>query len=423
MRTTNFKLSVVLAACVSCFTVIGQDEPTPADSPLVAKSLDEPKLRFRFEGTPWRDVLQWLADEAKLSLQIAQLPPGSFTFSDPVRTYTPNEALDAINRTLLDKGHVLVRRKQMLFLFNLESEIAKKLVAELAELVPADGLDERSDSDIVKAFLPLGSLTPEAAQEELTKLIGPAGTIAVLPTARQVLITETASKLRTIRDYLLAADEGGAGGSVVDLPLKYRAAEEVLAIVRPLLGLTEDNAADSLRIATDLFGSRIYAMGDPAKLRQLEQIVKKVDQPMDEPTEGTSLPIEKPELRTYSPGTADPVTVMDVLQTLMAGLPEVRLATDPRTKNIVAMARPSEHELIRKTLAELSGNGGEAFEVVQLRRLDPQLAVLTINKFFGRSETNPAEGPTVDGDPATSRLWVKGTTEQVRQVRELIEKL
>ncbi len=86
------------------------------------------------------------------------------------------------------------------------------------------------------------------------------------------------------------------------------------------------------------------------------------------------------------------------------------------------MARPSEHQMVEAAISELNGRGA-GFEVIQLRRLEPQMAVLTINKYFKGSDATSAQGPTVDGDPETKRLWVKGTQEQLKVVRTLIEQL
>jgi len=44
---------------------------------------DSAELRFTFSNTPWREVLNWLADGADVALHINELPTGSFTYSDP----------------------------------------------------------------------------------------------------------------------------------------------------------------------------------------------------------------------------------------------------------------------------------------------------------------------------------------------------
>ncbi|MEM6364704.1 MAG: secretin N-terminal domain-containing protein, partial [Planctomycetota bacterium] len=53
----------------------------------------------------------------------------------------------------------------------------------------------------------------------------------------------------------------------------------------------------------------------------------------------------------------------------------------------------------------------------------PAQALLTINKFFGVTGDGSGNGPIVDGDPESRRLWVRGTPQQVELVRQLIDEL
>ena len=48
--------------------------------------------------------------------------------------------------------------------------------------------------------------------------------------------------------------------------------------------------------------------------------------------------------------------------------------------------------------------------------------MLTINKFFGITEEG-GEGPIVDGDPTTGKLWIRGTTDQITLVEKLLVEL
>ena len=388
-----------------------------ADVPNVSNA----KLRFNFSGADWRMALDWLADEAGLSLQVDRVPGGTVNFSDPTRTYSLSESMDVINRLLLDKGFALVRRGRLLMLIDLESDNASGLINEFAELVTPDELSTRADSDIVRCVFPLGSLSPESARSEITQLIGPSGKAIVLESAKQVVVTETVVKLKAIRALLENA--ALAGSNVVEIVLKYRAADEILEIARPLLGLEEGmNTSEGIRIATGLYGDRLYATGEPSKCALLERIVERADSPLQSSASQSGGEQSIPKLETYAISNVEPATVIDVLHTLLAGMPDTRIASDPQSKGVIAFARPETHALIRATIDKLEGKGA-TFEVIQLHRLEPSQALLTINKFFGTTAASPGEGPTVDGDPVTGRLWVRGTAEQILLVRNLIEKL
>ncbi|MBI2479813.1 MAG: hypothetical protein HYV60_14610, partial [Planctomycetia bacterium] len=379
------------------------------------------KLKFNFVHQPWADVLTWFADEADLSLLMDAPPDGTFNYRD-TREYTPSEAIDLMNRALLMRGFTLVRSERLLTLMNLEDEIPPQLV----EFVSVAELDQRGSFEIVKCLFHLSKMDPADAETEIGKMLGPQGKVIAFPTASQILVTETAGKLRTIREMIEQVenpDEARAQG-ILEINLQYVGPEEVLAIARPLLNIPEDaNSNDKIRIAMDPFSARLFASGEREAIRQLEAIVPLVDRAPQEGQGATVGVLEQPQLMTYPIAKADPDQVLQILQTLLAGLPDVRLTIDPVTKKVVALARPTEQATIVATLKQLEGDADQV-EVIQLYKMDPQLVILSINKLFGMGdEATAADGPKIDGDPTTMKLWVRGSSAQIAQVKELVEKL
>lgn len=395
---------------------------SPANSGLVNRSLENNELVFNFAGADWRMTLDWLAEQANLSLQVDRYPSGTVNYIDNSRTYTVAEAMDVLNRLLMDKGFALVRRDRSLMLIDLEADNAAALISEIAELVTPDELDKRANSDIVRCVFSLGSLSAEAARTEITQLIGPAGRVVVLDSTRQVVVSETVGRLKAIRTLL--ANAARASSDVTEIVLQHRVADELLEIARPLIGLEPGaNSNDKIRIAVGLYGDRLWATGDPSTRALLEGIIERADTPLQVAATESGSETSLPRLETYSISTAGSSTVIDVLQTLLAGVPDTRIALDPQTGGLIAYARPETHQLIQQTIDKLEGRGS-TFEIIQLRRLEPSQALLTINKFFGATtEAGKKDAPTVDGDPVTGRLWVRGTPEQIQLVKGLIERL
>ncbi|MGV3486035.1 MAG: secretin N-terminal domain-containing protein, partial [Planctomycetaceae bacterium] len=402
-----------------------ETKPAAAEPPASTTSPgardEQARFQFNFSGADWRMVLEWLAGEAGLSLQMDRVPSGTVNYIDHSRTYTLSESMDIVNQLLLKTGFALVRRGQLLMLIDLESDNAAGLISEVAELVTPDELSTRADSDIVRCVFPLGGVAPETAKTEIAQLIGPAGRAIVLDSSKQVVVTETVGKLKAIRTLLENA--ATSGSEITEIVLKHRVADEILEIARPLLGLEPGmNSNESIRIATGLYGDRLYATGQPLQCALLQSIVERADTPLQVPAATTGDASTLPKLETYPISNVDPSTVIDVLQTLLAGVPDTRIATDPQSRGVIAYARPETHALIRQTIDKLEGKGS-TFEVIQLRRLEPSQALLTINKFFGITAENPGDGPTVDGDPVTGKLWVRGTAEQIQLIRDLIDRL
>jgi len=399
-----------------------EPDPSGAEKPAVVDTGDV-KLEFRFRFAPWKDVLDWFAQQADLSLVLDAPPPGTFNYTDS-RTYTPAQAIDLLNSVLLTKGYTLVRRDRMLMLINLEDGIPPNLVSQ----VPLEELDQRGEFELISCLFQLEELAPADAEQEIRKLLGPQGNIVVLPKAKQIYVTETAGKLRTIRRVIEAVEnpQVDEGGKLTTLTLEHVTADEALVVARQLLGLPEDqNAAPdgSLRIAVDPLGAKLFVTGEPESVTRFQEILKLVDVPAGFDLGDGQIP-ESPQLEVYSVTDADPVSVLQVMQTLMAGMPDVRLATDAKTGNLVALARPSQHATIKATLAQLQRDARQV-EVIRLRIVDPQLAVLSINTLFGADEEGEGSknSPKVDADPVTRQLLIRGTEAQIAQIRSLLEKM
>jgi len=406
-------------------------EPMPGDTrpePKVA-ARPEPggtqpsgdgRLRFNFKYERWKDVLEWFADQAQLSLNMDVPPEGTLNYTD-TRGYTPTEALNVINSVLLTKGYTLLRRDRALILIDLADGIPPDLVRSVS---PGE-LDDLGEYEVVRTLFPLRKMTAEEAEEEIKNLIGPQGSIAVLPKSQHVQVTETVGRLRHIR-RVIEAVEGptDSGGELRQFELQYVSADEVMPIIRKLLNIPEetDAAADgSLRMAVDLDGGKILASGKSHRLAELEEVIKTLDVPSSSDG-GPVTPLQPPQLEVYDTGQADPESVLQVMQTLLSGMPDVRLATDPQTGNLVALARPAQHRTIRATLDQMQADVDQ-IEVIKLRAVDPQVAVLAINKLFGEDGKGGAKAPTIDADLGSSSLLVRASPGQIKQIHDLLDQM
>lgn len=376
------------------------------------------KLRFNFRYQPWKTVLEWLAQQAGLSLVMEAPPPGTFNYVDD-HEFTPAQAIDLLNSVLLTKGYVLVRRERMLMLLNVEDGVPPNLV----DRVSPEDLDTRGDYEMVSCLFQLRRMTPEEAEQEVKKLLGPQGTVVVLSKAKQLLVTETAGRLKTIRRMIEAIENPDAGSSTVrTFRINPMTIDQVLSIIRQMFQIPADQTATpdgNLRFAIDPSGTKILVTGTPDLLDRFAEVLKALDPSAESPG---SLLESTPQLEVYPITSADPQTVLQVLQTLLAGMPDVRLAIDPRTGALVAWARPAQHATIRATLQQMQGEVGQV-EVIPLRVVDPQLAVLAISKLFGGGDSTTSNAPTVDADISTRMLLVRGTRAQIEQIRQLLVKM
>ena len=395
---------------------------TNAPRQIGAKATTPGMLRFSFRYQPWKDVLEWFADEADLSFVLDAAPEGTFNYTDS-REYTPAEAIDVLNSVLLTKGYTLIRRQRMLMLINLEDGIPPNLIST----IPVEELDSKGEYELVSVLFNLEKTNPGELQEELGQMIGPQGSIVPLTKSQQLMVTETAGRLRAIRSVIerIENPKGEESSTMQAINIEFALADEVLDVARQMLDIPADQNAKadgSLRLTTDPLGNRILVTGTPEMLEKVKQIIEVVDVAGPGQLDPGVLQ-ESVQLVVYTVTTADSESVLAVMQTLLEGLPDVRLTVDAKTGNLVALARPSQHKTIKATLDQLQRDARRV-EVIHLHTVDPQLAVLSINKLFGAaSEGGQGNAPLIDADPSTNQLLIRGTDAQIEEIRSLLEKM
>lgn len=401
-------------------TLVRPTNALPPGATVAAPAAAAPaqvKLRFSFRFQPWKDVLDWFAQQAGLSLVLDAPPPGTFNYSDD-REYTPAEAIDLLNSVLLTKGFTLVRRERMLMLINLQDGIPANLVTSITP----EELDNKGNYELTSVVFNLERLSPEEAELEAKKMIGPQGSVVLLPGARQMMITETAGRLRAIRNMLKRIESPDVTGvGVVRIyDLRRATTQTVLDVLRQLLDIPSDKFAasdGSVRFALDNANQRLLVSGKPERLVRVDDILKALDVSLV--TGGSPSGVGAPQLEVYPITGADAQSVLNVLQTLMNGAPDVRLALDAKAGTLVALARPDQQATIKATLAQMQRDGRRV-EVIPLRTVDPQVAAISIGKLFTESGTL---APQVDADPNARQLLVRATESQLTQIRSLLEKL
>jgi len=390
----------------------------PADDPAAETKLDsDAKITFSFRYQPWQEVLDWFADQAGLSLLIESPPPGTFNYRDS-RSYTPAEALDVLNGVLLTKGYTLVRRGRMLVVVNLEDGVPPNLVPD----VPLEELDKRGEYELIRVLFPVWNMTPAQAAEEVQPILGPQGKVVTLPQARQIQVTETAGRLRTIRSIVNAVeqpDQGTAG--LREFKLNYVTFDAAMPTIRNMLGIPAEAYSTpdgSMQITKSAIGEKILFRGTAQHAARLAEILRLIDVP-----EAAANINGTPQLEVYPITTGDPEAVLKVLQQLLRDDPNVSLATDKEAGHIVAFATPPQQATIRATIDQMQRDNRQV-DVITLANTDPQVAVLAINKLFGSLDDKPdPQAPRVDADITTRSLLVRGTSSQLEQIRHLLRQL
>ena len=403
-----------------------QDQAPGEVEAIAARKVPNDKVQFLFDGVAWREVIRWLADEGGLALQMSELPTGSFTYSDP-RVFTHAEAIDRVNLFLLPEGFTLVQSGQLLSVINLGDQRSLQQLDAMAELVTMDDLKDRNRNEVVKCIFQLGDIDPEEAVQELS-VMNLMTTPEVLSKTKQLIITDTASKLRSVQSILSAfkPDEMANGTVVESFTLKHVSAEDVLLVARPHLGLaTGEMIGIDVSISADILGKNIFVTGLEDKVKLLEGLVKAVDQPEQKETseEGESV------LRSYPVAGGNVETVYNVLQTLLAGRTNtIRLSMDESASTIVAFAPEPIQKEIQGTVSQLQATEAE-FAVIPLKTVDPYFVISLLDEMLDLPdslddpETIDPDAPKIDADPGSMRLFVRAKKAELEQIRKIVEGL
>lgn len=405
------------------------------------------ELSFNFRYAPWTDVLTLFAEAAGLTLDLNAVPPGSFNYRDN-RKYTPMEALDVLNGYLLQKGYVLVRRDEFLVVVNIDNGIPPNLVPT----VPLEELPNRGRNELMTVLIPLEGLTAEDAAAEARELLGPQGKVVALNKANKLVVTDIGSNLRRVHGLITGFEVEDGDKIFRRFELEHIDVLDADAVVRDLFGLGArgvQNVSGSSRsydsrsrygsssssrdpryntpapadpnaevtLAIDERTNSLLVTASPANIKIVEEAIEAVDLPPLDGVAGRSS--REPYLEVYQLETAD---AMEVTKTLNVMYPGTILNEDGRTRRIHIKATQDLHREIAATIKQLDGMGAGATQlaVIPLGRMDAYTATTSIQSLF---YADGESAPVVQPHPSDNALIVRGSNEQVTQIKLLVTQL
>ena len=242
-----------------------QASPSKVDAPVadVPKKKAE-KLRFQFQWTPWKEVLDWFAKQADLSLVVIEtMPQGTFNYTDS-RDYTPAEAIDVLNGILELKGFYLHRKDRMLILVPCENGFPPGLIAT----VPVGALDGKGESEVVNVHFDLSAIRPEEVEAEVQKLLGPLGSLSSMVKSQQLSVTDTVARMRIVRDYLKRIEGPRSTLQLEMYPLNGADGDAVLSVLKVVLAGLPD-----VRVSIEPKTSKLIAFAPPAQQATIKAIL------------------------------------------------------------------------------------------------------------------------------------------------------
>ncbi len=452
------------------------DKPTKIADPneLEAKPDASGKVSFSFNGQTWPDVLQWLANVSGYSLDWTELPSGYLNLTTQ-RPYSLEEARDLINRQLHARGYTMVVKGGMLSVFKIG-----KLDPSLIARVDEEDLYDLQPHDYVKITFQLpDSMEVAAAAEDIGKLAGEHAKVIPLPAAKRLLIMTTVANARLI-SQVLNEERMAADGQVIpeEIVLKHRRAEKVIDIVYVTLGLDPASRPSQEELAVQQQkmqllmqmqgagkdvstmlqkdGPQVYLSynshrnsilvnAPPAELKKIRRTIELLDVPAGgaAPSEGV-VDSGRRVPKSYKLETIDPRNLQSTLEEIGDLSPLTELRADSKADILFARATQADHDKIVRMIEQLDESGMET-AIFRLRKHPADAVADTLRTMFApkkdeddsRSrnryryygwyddDDNEDEAPDIriDADIDRNRLMVRGTAEQISQVRDFLRKL
>lgn len=450
------------------------EPPKPADPrELEAKPDANGRITFSFNGQPWADVLQWLANVSELSLDWRELPSDYLNLTTQ-RSYTLPEARDLINRHLQARGYALLLSGEVLSVVKLDA-VDPSLVPRATE----EDLYDLLPHDLVKLSLELPEgMDAKQAVEDVKQAMSPHAKVMPLAATKRLLLIDTVANLRMV-SALLNSERLAAEGRVVprEFVLKHIQASAVIDTLYVVLGLDPNSRPSQMELqmqqqkmqlmqqmaqsgkdvmqllkkdgppvylAYNRQRNSVLVNAPEPEMRVIERTIKALDIPAggvaDSGDEGPMVrTLEQYRLKTISPDAV--ITTLEEIGNLS---PRSELRGDKDSKTIFARASATDHKKIKELIEQLDGSE-TLVEVFWLRRLPAEAVAGSIQSLiiekpkkkennddfpfyiFGGRRNQESEEPDtilrVDADIENNRLIARGTPQQLDEVRDLLVKL
>jgi len=250
---------------------------------------------------------------------------------------------------------------------------------------------------------------PKAAATALTKLT-PAAQVALDTVNRSILVSALPEDHEKIAAMVKEMDRDDAEGQGPALRIHRVTSADPQNLLLVLQGLFKQRP--DVLLSLDTKNDAVVAVATPDDHATIRRLIDQVEQAA--PGESAA------KLQLYPLKGIDSLAAMDVLTKLLEKQgAKVQLSVESRSNNLVALARPEQHALIREALDHLRTQD-RTLEILQLETVEPTSAMMAITRLFSDDGLN---APEVDVDPSTQQLLLRGSKEQLAQIRDLLAKM
>jgi type II secretory pathway component GspD/PulD (secretin) len=433
------RLLLVCAACLA-LSAAGAAEARPAQDTRTAPKVDEKRLTVSFQSKPWKAVLEWLSQEARLPVVANVVPTGTFTcVPPPGRSHSLAEVIDLLNDGLAPKFR-LHRGSASILLLPADERTDPALVPTVR---PQD-FAGRGRTEVVRVVVPLHSLKAQELVPELKKLLSPSGEVGTL--ANRLVLQDTAGNLsqllKTLQELEAEALTTRAGApAVIELvPLGPLPTARTVETLKLMFG-----GPGGPHLEADAERNALIVRGTPAQLQEIKAALRAMgDAPAPRATRtitlerGSALALAEAvqavvrqtrpnPVRVVVPGQPSPPAAPGKPVGPAAKKPDKPLPTLTLTaagnKLIVACEDAQVLALVDELVRVHTQGGGEGeFVVIKLRAGNAvEVAKVLDEAFNGPAAAKKAEDRVrIVADPTANALLLRASPLDLLTIRHLL---
>ncbi len=407
----------------------------------------ETKLAFEMRAKTWQSLFEWFADQTGMPFVAGKYraPGGTFDFINPkvdgaARKYSLAEIFDIINEVLIaDHNFILLRREATLTIIPADEDIPPILIP----IIHKDDLKNRAKTEVVEIVVKLDAGNVEEMAPQIKRLLGSFGKVVPLPETNELIMQgSVASLLRVMPHVRVAADESALTYSHT---CKFIRASTVVNVLTTSLGTSrqiievkggggkDGGGKDDPRqfggggsgggstkrirehtITSEKSTNTVIVHGPADKISQAKAILLKLDQPRNPGDKG--LLVGPPEIQFHDLPSGSAETMTKILGDVYKDDASVRIQVAGPSRLFV-YSDPQTHSEVTKLIATQFKPVIQETVVVVLNQSESTKLVETLKTFFPDSKNG---SPFIDVDIDKNAIRLKGTPDQIKEIRAVI---
>ncbi|QDS92155.1 Bacterial type II/III secretion system short domain protein [Roseimaritima multifibrata] len=387
-------------------TIQRPNEPTEPPDPkeLTVRPDADEKIAFSFRNQPWLAILEWFAEISDMPLDWRELPGDHVNISSFGR-YSLDEVRDLLNRHLLARGYVMLRREDGLMVLK-----TAEINAALVPRVDKSELSKLPPHDFVRTSLDVGWLSAEKLAEELKPMVSANGKLTALTTTNRIEAMDAAVNLQQIAELLAREQSDESRQDLApEFMLRHVSASDVKEMLEQFLGLEKKEAPMTPQQMQMMQQMQQRQGGKPPPAKEKEpaisivanerrnsiilqapvdrvaiaaEFIKRVDVPTDAMV---SLADVESRVEAFRLTSLDPEKLLEIVRGMNILEPMTHIQVDSDNKALIVSGSLADRYIVRSLIERLDGSGRQ-FYVLPIRYRDPRAVAESIGFLIGNDD-------------------------------------